>query len=160
MKETLWSFSLRVYALPGVAPACLRCQDDAGADVNVILFLLWQAVAGRDLTDAEIRTIDGAVSSWRVTVVQSLRQVRRQLKDLTLDQTGVFRNRVKALELEAERLEQETLEAMAGTLPSYEPSDSYTAAVANVGRYEQYLGKPLPVDAVSTMIEAVASGRR
>jgi uncharacterized protein (TIGR02444 family) len=160
MKETLWTFSLRVYALPGVAPACLRCQDEVGADVNVILFLLWQAVAGRGLTEAEIRMIDGAVSSWRESVVQPLRQIRRQLKDLTLDQTGVFRNRVKALELEAERLEQETLEALASALPSYEPRDSYTAAVANVRWYEQYLGKPLPVDAVSTMIEATGAGRR
>jgi uncharacterized protein (TIGR02444 family) len=46
MTEQLWDFSLRIYGLPGIAPACLRCQDDAGADVNMILLLLWTAKGG------------------------------------------------------------------------------------------------------------------
>ena len=46
MDKRFWDFSLNIYGVPGVAPACLRCQDEAGADVNLILFLLWRAAAG------------------------------------------------------------------------------------------------------------------
>ena len=45
--DALWAFSLQAYARPGAAPACLRCQDEAGADVNIVLFLLWHAARGR-----------------------------------------------------------------------------------------------------------------
>ena len=38
-----WRFSLQFYRLPKVADACIALQEEAGVDVNLLLFLLWQA---------------------------------------------------------------------------------------------------------------------
>jgi len=38
-----WDFSLAVYRRPGVAAACLRLQDEAGVDVNLLLYFCWLA---------------------------------------------------------------------------------------------------------------------
>jgi len=42
-ESPFWRFSLRFYSRPGVAAACLALQDEAGADVNLMLFLLFLA---------------------------------------------------------------------------------------------------------------------
>lgn len=153
MSESLWAFSLRVYAAPGIAPACLRCQDEAGADVNIVLFLVWQAAAGRRLTDDEIAAIDERMSEWRVNVVQPLRMARRSLKHADLDRAGTLRERVKAVELEAERLEQEELTRAAAALPCRPPVARADAGLANLRQYERRLVQPLPEPAVATFVE-------
>ena len=38
-----WRFSLRFYRLPKAADACIELQEEAGVDVNLLLFLLWHA---------------------------------------------------------------------------------------------------------------------
>ena len=38
-----WRFSLRFYRQPRVADACIALQEEAGVDVNLLLFLLWHA---------------------------------------------------------------------------------------------------------------------
>ena len=60
-----WRFSLDYYARPGVAEACLQLQDAACVDVNVLLFLIWRAMAGESLPVEAVRSIDGAVREWR-----------------------------------------------------------------------------------------------
>ncbi|MCG8546534.1 MAG: TIGR02444 family protein, partial [Alphaproteobacteria bacterium] len=37
--NAFWNFSLRAYARPGVADACIRLQDRYGVDVNVLFYL-------------------------------------------------------------------------------------------------------------------------
>ena len=100
MDKRFWDFSLNIYGVPGVAPACLRCQDEAGADVNLILFLLWRAAAGYRLAEGEIASLDAHVTRWREHVVGPLRAMRRELKSESLDETGAFRERIKTVELE------------------------------------------------------------
>ena len=51
---SFWDFSLAFYAMPGVADACLQLQDGCGADVNVLLFLLYRARDGYMLSAAEV----------------------------------------------------------------------------------------------------------
>ena len=41
MAQSLWDFSVELYARPGVAAACLALQDRAGADVCLLLAALW-----------------------------------------------------------------------------------------------------------------------
>jgi uncharacterized protein (TIGR02444 family) len=151
-----WDFSLRLYALPGVAPACLRCQDEAGADVNLVLCLLWHAMAGRLLASEEIAGLEAQVADWRKQVVEPLRSLRRALKSRSLDNTGAFRQRIKAMELEAERLEQEALSQAATGLPHRAPVSPGEAASANLRNYETTLLQPLPREAVSTFVEALS----
>ena len=60
-----WRFSLQFYALPGVAPACLVLQDKGGADVNLLLFLLFLAETGRQVTRDDVARLDAHVKTWR-----------------------------------------------------------------------------------------------
>lgn len=109
----LWSFSLRVYAQDGVAADCLRLQDEGGADVNLVLMALWLAAdRGIALTPADAEAVVAATAEWRDDIVRPLRGIRRISKTAGLID-GVardsFRAKLKAVELEAERLEQDFL---------------------------------------------------
>ena len=46
-----WAHSLQVYAQPGVEPACLRLQDEAGLDPNLLLLALYAGGIGRDASE-------------------------------------------------------------------------------------------------------------
>lgn len=111
-----WRFSLSLYGRPGVGPACVALQDAHGLDVNVLLFALWLADEGRRVDAAEVAAADAAVRDWRLQAVVPLRAVRRFLKEPppALDAAAVaaLRDRVKAVELESERLQQEALYAL------------------------------------------------
>src|SRR5215469_5549577 len=105
-----WRFSLSFYRQAGVAEACIALQDDCGVDVNLMLFLLWLAAGGRQLSMPAVKDLDEAVRGWRERTIIPIRDVRRALKGApTLVEAGkqeAYRTRVKALELEAERLQQ------------------------------------------------------
>jgi uncharacterized protein (TIGR02444 family) len=155
MDMRLWDFSLEIYRLPGVAPACLRCQDEAGADVNLILFLLWRAVARYCLAEGEIASLDALVAPWREHIVEPLRAMRRELKSESLDETGAFREQIKTVELEAERIEQEALSrAVADAAQSDLKLAPLDAARANLRAYAAITGRPLPEQAVEDMLKA------
>ena len=114
--SAFWEFSLRFYALPGVAPACLDLQDKGGADVNVVLFLLYLASRGRRIGRDEVARIDGMVAAWREQVVRPLRTARRHLKSVTAPFAGEdaanLRNEIKRNELAAEKIQQHAIEAI------------------------------------------------
>lgn len=119
MRETgpdLWSFSLALYGAPGVADACLTAQHGHGADVNLLLWAVWLAVQGHDLTADEVAEAETATRSWREEVVGPLRAVRRRLKTGPLPApdaaTESLRNQVKAAELAAEKLQQSLLQGL------------------------------------------------
>ena len=105
-----WRFSLKFYRQGGVSEACIDLQDGYGVDVNLLLFLLWLASDGRQLSAADVKTLDDNVRSWRTLTIVPIRDVRRKLKGVaTLVEPGTqeaFRNKVKAVELEAEQLQQ------------------------------------------------------
>ena len=111
-----WRFSLSLYGRSGVGPACVALQDAHGLDVNVLLFSLWLASEGRCVEADDIAAADAAVRAWRLEAVVPLRAVRRFLKEppAALDAAAVaaLRDRVKAVELESERLQQEALYAL------------------------------------------------
>lgn len=155
MESPFWTFSISFYRQPGVAQACLTCQDDAGADVNIILFMLWQATRSIRLDSSEVAAIDASVAPWRSQVVEPLRTIRRLLKDSPILSAGnAYRERIKAVELEAERLLQEALFAAS---PTGSPMlDTAAAARANLDAYRRASGVTLPVAAVETLLAAMA----
>ncbi len=108
-KSPFWRFSIKFYGVPGVAQACIELQDRAGVDVNLLFFLLWNATQGRALGNAEVAELDRMVGAWRDAAVVPLREVRRALKSpppvMAADAAEGFRTRIKAVELEAERLQ-------------------------------------------------------
>ena len=69
-KSPFWRFSVKFYAVPGVAQACIDLQDQAKVDVNVLFFLLWNATQGRALNAADVTEVErrhrrhGATWRW------------------------------------------------------------------------------------------------
>lgn len=152
-----WQFSLAFYALPEVAPALLRLQDENEADVNVMLFLLYLARAGRALRASEVARIHTVTGPWRVEIVAPLRRVRRRLKTAVgafepAASTGL-RSQVQRLELAAEKLQQQTLER---NFPLNETGtarpDPAACARANLALYEDCIG-PLQEASVRCILE-------
>src|SRR5262245_11876187 len=97
-----WRFSLQFYRLPAVADACIELQEQAGVDVNVLLFLLWAAQKRRKFAAPEIAALDRRVSDWRQSTVIPLRAIRRDLKTppdlMAAPIVEAFRTRIKAVE--------------------------------------------------------------
>ncbi|HET7193280.1 MAG TPA: TIGR02444 family protein [Pseudolabrys sp.] len=109
LDNAFWRFSLAVYAADGVADECLALQQEFNIDINLLLFSAWLgADRGIDLTQEDIRTADATVERWRSRVVRPLREVRQVLKQAQTNHEG-FRRKVKAIELEAEQIEQAIL---------------------------------------------------
>jgi uncharacterized protein (TIGR02444 family) len=158
-----WRFSLRFYRQPGVADACIALQDGCGVDVNVLLFFLWLATARRCVSLAVAREVCTTAAPWRDDVVVPLRTIRRRLKEgsalIERSATEAFRTRVKSLELESERLEQEALFALAEGLATNDTTTIEGAARVNLASYEDVLGCDFPEAAV-TLIEALADEAR
>lgn len=152
--SAFWQFSLRVYAMPGVPPACLVLQDQCGVDVNVALFLLWHGSEGRALAAAEVARVEAEIADWRAAVVVRLREVRRALKELEADPAiAALRRQVKQVELESERLQQERLfAALAGLGHGADPA---MAARGNLALYAALLGSIFPASATDALVGAV-----
>ena len=156
-----WRFSLRYYRQPGVGEACIALQDGAGIDVNLLLFLMWQASQGRTFTAAEIDEFERRIGAWRNMTVVPLRAVRRALRSPPALVEGAvaeaFRNKIKAVELEAERLQQEAMDQMSRTLPLGRPALlPQDAARDSVSAYEASCAKPFAKPAVETLLTAFA----
>ncbi len=156
-----WRFSLQFYRQTGVSEACIALQDEYGVDVNLLLFLLWCADEGRLLAADEVRKLDDLVRDWRNLTVIPIRNVRRKLKGArTLADPGqqeAFRTKIKAIELEAERLQQQALYSVSQSAPIGNSADSRTAAHGNVCAYEHIMGATFPRDAVDTLLGAFDS---
>jgi uncharacterized protein (TIGR02444 family) len=160
-----WRFSLRFYRQPEVADACIRLQEEAGVDVNLLLFLLWQATRKRALSAAEVEELERRIGAWRDATVIPLRALRRTLKSPPALVAGaaaeLFRSKIKAVELEAERLQQEAMYELARASPwGREASSLEEAARANVTAYAAMRGAAFPKPAVETLLAALTGLER
>ena len=153
-----WTFSLRIYGQPGVPPACLTLQDEHGVDVNVLLFALYAASCGRQLATGDVARITDNIEPWRATTVVPLRQVRRWLREtpegFEADGVAALRQRVKAIELEAERLQQEALFAGWPMASLGAPAPADAAARANAKAYADALGVDFNEQAIGVLCAA------
>ena len=159
-----WRFSLGFYRQPGVADACIALQDGCGVDVNVLLFLLWLATAQRRVTAAAAQAVCAKAGPWRDDVVVPLRALRRRLKDgsslVERNTAELFRTRIKAVELESERLQQEALFALADGLATDSAPTVESAARANVAAYEHAMARTFAPGAVDVLLAALSAGTR
>ena len=60
-----WRFSLQFYRQPGVADACITLQEQSGVDVNLLMYLLWQAGQRRSFSPDEVAWLESKIGSWR-----------------------------------------------------------------------------------------------
>jgi uncharacterized protein (TIGR02444 family) len=141
---SLWDFSLRVYARPGIAPLCLELQDNYGADVNLLLWGLWLEDQQKQLTVSRLQQAEAQVASWVKETIQPLRQIRRQLKNqygTTDSLIESLRQTIKQAELQAEQQEQFQLQTLAATWPL---TTSALPSGENLRVYLEHLGLSSP----------------
>jgi uncharacterized protein (TIGR02444 family) len=160
-----WRFSLRFYRQPAVADACIELQEAAGVDVNLLLFLLWHATRKRALSAAEVAELERRISSWRDATVIPLRTVRRALKSppalVAAATAEFFRTRIKAVELEAERLQQEAMYDLArAQLWGRDAPSLAEAARANIAAYETMSRVAFPKPATETLLAGLTALER
>lgn len=159
--SSFWTFSLKVYAEQAVADVCLNLQDRFDADVNVLLFMLWCADQGRRVSRQEIGAIIDLVTPWQTQVVRPLRLARRSLKmppsDWPLQETEALRRRVKADELEAERLQQQALAHFAEANNIGQPDTARAASLSNLENYEIALNVAFPDQAIAILVGCISS---
>ena len=153
-----WRFSLHFYRHAGVADACIVLQDDCGVDVNLLLFLFWLAADRQLLSADEVKKLDDRVRGWRELAILPIRDTRRKLKGaVTLVEPGkqeAFRTKVKAIELEAERLQQEALYWFTQAGPLGRAAAPHAAARGNVASYEAAMGRSFAKKAVDVLFGA------
>ncbi|MBA1378404.1 TIGR02444 family protein [Pseudomonas brassicacearum] len=118
MSSDLWSFSLDLYAKPGVEPACLALQA-AGTNVCLVLCGLWLEQRGVTFDEQRLEQLRNLAEPWDQHVVQPLRALRIQWKEAALKDARLngLREQIKRLELEAERQLLEQLETVAKGWP-------------------------------------------
>ncbi|WCM51269.1 TIGR02444 family protein [Pseudomonas sp. WJP1] len=104
MSSDLWSFSLTLYARPGVEQACLQLQA-GGVNVCLLLCAAWLGQRGIACDEQRLQQLRGVARAWDADVVQPLRALRVQWKVAAAQDPELhsLREQVKALELEAER---------------------------------------------------------
>jgi uncharacterized protein (TIGR02444 family) len=151
-EHAAWRFAVALYDRPDVAPACLALQDEHGVDVCLLLVLAWAgAECGADLAAEELAAL---AAPWQDEIVRPLRAVRRRLKTgppAPSDRTQSLRQRLQALEIEAERIAIETLAAATGLRPS--GAGNPAAARANLRRYlEQAAVPPEMIDRTCALL--------
>lgn len=104
-----WADMLKVYAEPDVADACLKLQSQFNLDVTMFLATLIASQKGCLIDEQAIQRLNTACKDWRAQVVHPLRAIRQKLKAAPLlsfqEDADVFREKVKALELNAERIQ-------------------------------------------------------
>lgn len=125
-----WRFSLAVYSRPEVPPACLTLQEMHGLDVNLLLYACFSGTRGRILTGQDLEILEAAAGPWHAQVVRPLRGARTWMKAQPMGAAErALRERLKTLELEAERIEQDKLWA---ALPLREGRPQRAAVTQNL----------------------------
>lgn len=124
----LWEYSNRIWHLPGIEPLLVDLQDRFGADINLLLACFWLAAEQRRLTEDYAKQAQQQSQPWLRNCIAPLRGVRRYLGQ---QQEGyqLLRERVAALELEAERLQQEALYSLLEPCPTASPGAVYANLV-------------------------------
>ncbi len=133
------TFSTAYYGRPGVEHALLTLQDEHGLEVNLVLLCLFAAAEGYPAFDEEAFATFGRIAGrWSQEAVEPLRRARRGLKTMLPDEAAaVLREKVKALELDAEFAMQDALEATlrAQAAPGSDPAGARGTALHNLQTY-------------------------
>src|SRR5476651_2627543 len=108
----LWDETLQAYGRPGVPEACLTLQDAYGQNTSLLLWAVWAETAD----PAILAKAADVARRWEALTLSPIRAVRRALKPAFPGVADAaredLREDVKAVELRAERVLMETLEAL------------------------------------------------
>jgi uncharacterized protein (TIGR02444 family) len=111
LDNPFWRFSLAIYSTPGISAECLALQETIGINVNLLLFCAWIGAENQiRLTQTELEEFSATVHDWHEQVIIPLRRARQALK--VIGDHAEFRDKVKRVELEGEKIEQALLYAL------------------------------------------------
>jgi uncharacterized protein (TIGR02444 family) len=123
----LWSFAVTIYQRDAVAPACLDLQEQCQIDVPLMLCAVFACLQGKAISDEDLTQLRNLASPWQSDIVQSLRRIRTQLKagpsPAPNAVTEDLRNKVKAAELAAEKIQLEMMQVWVSQLAAIERGD-------------------------------------
>jgi len=143
----IWDWALAAYARPGVPEVCLALQDSHGQNTSL---LLWAFRARQSDPEILARAADLA-RAWDAAALHPLRLARRALKPALppVDDGArlALRADVQRLELAAERLLLETLEALT-EMGTASPREALAAAVTA-------WDKPTSAEALAALADAL-----
>lgn len=169
-QENFWDFSVRIYRKPGVADACLALQDGYGVDVNVLLYCCWYGCTRGPLDGPALRQVLSFAEPWADRVVRPLRAARRWMKTTGCTDTVVaradcmqLRQKIKQIELEAEQLQQDTLQELTweSAPKKLEIALRRDNTLLNINMYLRYLGvyfDSASQPALAKIVSAASSG--
>jgi uncharacterized protein (TIGR02444 family) len=104
--ERAWSRMCAVYGQPGVSQACIDLQDVFDVDVPLLLLLDHADRLGVGMRAPELTAFLQVSAMWQGDVVAPLRAIRRDMKGrYGSAEELALREAVKALELQAEKIE-------------------------------------------------------
>ena len=152
-ESEFWAFSVDFYGRPSVSSHCLALQDASGADVNLILLLLYAATKGIALSVDHVAQLDRSCAEWRESVIRPLRAARRATKTLGMPDAGQLYSALKSAEIASEKVAQYRLAR--GLHELSRPTDSRTPSEvgrANLLAYSDLL--PLPEVVVEDLLVA------
>lgn len=124
MSDDVWSYALKLYARPGVEPACLALQE-GGADVCLLLTSAWLGSTGVVFSPSRMSALECAAQGWRAEVIVPLRSLRQRWRESAKQDAELapLRERIKQLELEAEKVLLGRLETVTREWPRGEAED-------------------------------------
>lgn len=104
-----WNYSLSAYAQADVQALSLQLQRDYQANVNLLLFAGFVASSGRALGNQEWASIEAALTPFNRRYTQRIRRLRERVQRYASSHSTANEcyQQLKALELRAERLEQQ-----------------------------------------------------
>lgn len=108
-----WRYSLTAYAATNVQSLCLRLQDEHAANVNLLLLGGFFGHLGQMLEAQDWFRIAEHITPFNRRYTQPIRNLRQRVQLLAADECY---QQLKALELQAEQLEQHII-AIACTRP-------------------------------------------
>jgi uncharacterized protein (TIGR02444 family) len=150
-----WDYALELYRREGVENACLELQERHGLDVNLVLLCCWLASRGIEAQRKWLKATVATVETWQAEVVRPLRAVRRRLKADPAEPppggigarwpelTARLQQRVLALEIDGERLEQLLLAELAAGLGAT-VAPGIDLASRNLYRYRRFTREDRP----------------
>jgi uncharacterized protein (TIGR02444 family) len=144
----LWDWTLEAYAQAGVPETCLTLQDEHGQNTSLLLWAVWAEAADPAL----LARAAALARRWEALALVPIRDVRRALKPafegVDDGEREGLREDVKAVELRAERVLMEALEAMTG-------DHGGAHALAALEAASAAWGKPAPANALAALAAAL-----
>ena len=121
-----WPDMVALYGGAGIRELCGELQDVFDADIPLLLFLALADRAGMSADALHLEALTRSAAEWRVAAVKPLRALRTTLLESCRDPAeSAFLDKIKHMELEAERLEVDRLAR--AFLPSTDAGRSLTA---------------------------------